>query len=79
MSAGGIEVYTSQSIVSTHKTLYIPIYTVKSMFYSAIMTLVHLEMLLQIKQIQLSILNANIRGILNPHTVDNFYLENYSH
>ena len=36
MSAGGIEVYTSQSIVSTHKTLYIPIYTVKSMFYSVI-------------------------------------------
>ena len=36
MSAGGIELYTSQYIVSTHKTLYIPIDTVKSMFYSAI-------------------------------------------
>ena len=33
--AGGIEIYTSQSIVSTHKTLYILIYTVMSMFYSA--------------------------------------------
>ena len=36
MSAGGIEAYTSQSIVSTNKTLYIVIYTFISMFYSAI-------------------------------------------
>ena len=36
ISAGEIEVYTSQSIVSTHKTLYILIYTVMSMFHSAI-------------------------------------------
>ena len=38
MSTVGIDVYTSQSIVSTIKTLYndILIYTVMSMFYSAI-------------------------------------------
>ena len=36
MSVDGIEVYTSQSIVSTHKNLYILIYTVMSMFHSAI-------------------------------------------
>ena len=36
MSVGGIEVYTSQSIFSTYKTLYILIYTVMSMFYLAI-------------------------------------------